>query len=241
MSGSILIYGDPKIGKTTDVAATFRNACWIETEPGGLTPVARALGYEPGHVIYVLGADRPLAEMKAALATAAGLAQSGEVNCVVIDTLSTWAERLIKSLTDSHKDGRQAYGALSSDVPGIVDELLELPCWKVVIAHMAPPEQDTAGVPLRGGPCLPGKKLTRSLPRKFDLVLRADIQDDLGDSRRAYSCDPTNRQWISGDRFGVTLPSQDMELRPLVYRIVTNNEEPPEEWQRKVLSIRSAQ
>lgn len=224
---------------TTDVAATFTKAFWIETEEGGLTPVPRALGYTPEHTAMVTDPSNPMAGMQAALVIATQKAHAGEVTGVIIDTLSTWAERLVKHRLTEALDARQAYGALTTDLPEMLDSFLALPVWTVVIAHAAPPEtEEKTGAFLRGGPCLPGKKLTRSIPRKFDLVLHADIEEGVGSARRVYRCDPTVRRWITGDRFGVTIPVQEMELKPLLYRILTGNEEPPEEWQRKVLNIR---
>ena len=83
---------------------------------------------------------------------------------------------------------------------------------------------------------LPGRRLPRALPPKFDIVLRADIDDSgLDGSERVYRCDPLDANWIMKDRLAVTEDVQPMELAPLVYRIKHPGKPVPEQLFEKKL------
>lgn len=228
---------------STDVGYTFRKAAWLQTEPGGLIPVVRCVGYTPQIVHTLFDSDDPVGEFKAVIdSVIIPGAANGTIKTVVLDTGSELAHRIETALHRKTKDGREVYQRVQSVFIESIDLLIKLGIWFVCICHEIGPEVDpSTGNRLRGGPLLPGKKLPRRLPPKFDLVLRADVEHGLtpGSSERVYRCDPLDSDYIMKDRFGVTLPVQPMELAPIVFRILNPGVEPPEELLRKRLNVRT--
>ena len=244
---SILLMGRAKIGKTTSIAYTFRNAAWITTERGGLIPVKRCLGFTPTFVWQQFDENAPLEEFDKIIDNEViPRVQSGIIKTVVIDTLTTFTERLINQLkggsskSGSQIHGKQAYGAIQDIVLERVDRLRNMGIWVIMTTHVRPPEFDEkTGMKLMGGPEFPGKKLTRSLPAKMDIVLMADIEQNAitGAARRILRCDPLSPDYLMGDRFGVTQPVQDMNLAPIVWRIKRPDQPVPEELMKMKLNV----
>jgi len=218
--------GRTKIGKTTTVAYAFRNAAWITTERGGLIPVKRCLGFVPSFVWTQYSEDNPLGEFESILEKEViPRARKGIIKTLVIDTLTTFTERLVAQLKDENKamHGLYAFGLLQDTVFALIDQLRNLGIWVVLITHVKPPQIDAkTGVKSMGGPEFPGKALTRSLPARMDLVLMADAEQPKisgGSARRIIRCDPLDPDYLMGDRFGVTQRVQDMNLAPIIWRI----------------------
>ena len=166
-------------------------------------------------------------------------AKAGEISSVVLDTGSEVAARMEGAFDKQFKDGRQVYQALSSTFVELIDTVIKLGIWFVMICHETPPEMDKTGQKLRGGPLMPGKKLPRRLPPKFDLVLRAAAKADSlgGEAKRVYECNPLSGDYIMKDRFGVTLKEQPMELAPIVFRIMNPGQPVPQELLQKQLKL----
>jgi hypothetical protein len=218
---SILLYGESGIGKTTDVGYVFRKAVWLQTEPGGLHPVLRSVGYTPDRIVEIFDIERPDKELEEGIAYALALKKEKLVTSVVLDTGSEIADRMLVMYLKKFRDPRQAYTAIQHDFTTSIRRLVGAGLWFIMICHEIAPEVDTkTGAKLRGGPMLPGRRLPRALPPKFDIVLRADIDDSgLDGSTRVYRCNPLDANWIMKDRLAVTEDVQPMELAPLVYRI----------------------
>lgn len=236
---SILIYGQSGIGKSTDVGYALRKAAWLQTEPGGLIPVVRCVGYTPQNVITLFDAVNPERELRNAVDTVLNKARSGHVSTIVLDTGSEITERMVGSYMKKNADGRMAYGKLMINVIEIVQKVIAAGVWFVCICHELPPEVDErTGNKLRGGPLFPGKKLPRSMPPKFDLVLRATTDKKVGSqAKRVYRCDPLDGDYIMKDRFGVTREVQPMELAPIVFRILHPGKEVPPALLEKKLTL----
>lgn len=230
---SILIYGDSGIGKSTDVANAFRKAAWILTEPGGLDPATRCLEYEPHPVYELFDVKQPEKEFNTLLnSTIIPKAESGEIRVVVLDTASEIADRIITSWIDKGMDTRQAYGKIVGEVLTPIRRLISLTpqgVWFICICHeIGPEKEEKTGNLLRGGPLMPGKRLPRQLPPKFNLVLRAAVSSDIGEETRVYRCNPTDPHFIMKDREGVVPREMPMELAPIVFRLLHPGQEPPE-------------
>lgn len=241
---SILIYGDSGIGKSTDVAYVYRRAVWLLTEPGGLVPAEQCIGHVPEHVCPLYDIDNPDRELRDVVENhVVPLACAGKISSVVLDTGSELADRMVAAWKARKMDVRQVFGRINDEFLTAIRRLInlkELGLDIVCICHEIGPERDDDGNLLRGGPLMPGKKLPRTLPPKFDIVLRAAISVDIGNKGRVYCCDPLDPSYIMKDRWGVTGAVQPMELAPIIYRIKNPGKEPPEDLLTKQLRQRSA-
>jgi len=226
---------------TTDVAWTFRKAAWLQTEPGGLIPVARAIGYTPPLVITLFDDVNPRAELMRARDQAVELVKEKKVTSIVLDTGSEIADRMVQAASKRYTNKMQVYGEIYVEFNDIIRTFVALTetygLWFICICHdIGPVVDEKTRQRLRGGPLLPGTKLPRAIPPKFDMVLRAAVHDDLTERRRVYLCDPMDPDYIMKDRFGVAGDIQPMELKPLIFKILHPNDPVPEEARTKQLN-----
>ena len=237
---SILIYGESGIGKSTDVGYALRKAAWLLTEPGGLIPVIRCIGYTPSIIHTLFDSKDPEGELRRAInrEILPGI-HSGEIRTVVLDTGSEIASRMEGAFGRRFTHGQQVYREIADVFVDIINILTTQGIWFVMICHEVPPELDKLGKKLRGGPLLPGKKLPRRVPPKFDMVLRATVKEGalVEDHERIYECNPLVMDYITKDRFGVTLPEQPMELAPIIWRIKNPGTPVPEQLLSKKLNF----
>lgn len=232
--GTICIYGRTKIGKTLDVNRCFHKSLVLQAERGAITSVEANLGRVPLH-IDCFDVDNPIEEMEQVIRQRVlpAIKKHG-LSCVIFDTLSDWADRVFYQLDVELKHhGMQVYPRVGGEVRRMVRLLLQHNVWVVCICHEAAPK-DLGGFQ-RGGPKLPGK-LVEDTPGLFDLIMRATITTDAGSMdgasggvKRVYQCDGLDSRWVSGDRYSVTKAEQPMDIRPLMYRILNNHQEPPPE------------
>ena len=239
---SILVYGASGIGKSTDVLYTFRKAAWLLTEPGGLIPAAECIGFDPHPVYELFDVDNPERELVDVInKDIIPMAQQGQISSVVLDTGSEWADRMMTKLMSSVRDPRQAYGGIVGSVLTPLRRLINLKqygVWVICICHETGPALDSdTKMRLRGGPLLPGKNLPRSFPPKFDLALRATVDQGLGEATRIYQCDPLDPDYITKQRGNAAPKKGPMELGPIVWRISRPGQPVPPEMLSKKLNL----
>jgi len=237
---SIAIYGPPKIGKTLDVAATFSRAFFLLADPGGLTSVKAHLGYTPPHV-ELINLDDPFGEIMRAIDQQVVLdIKAGKHTAIVIDTMSELADRIL-NVEDrlSKGNARQSYPKTAQKIKAITRKLLMFPIWFVGIFHEQEPIADESGY-IKGSLALPGSKLPFAIAGMFSTVIHAVAMPGMTDSGRVYTCNSVDPHWVSGDRTGACMTRQDMDLRPIVWRM-THGEEPMPEWQPKVKATKEQQ
>ncbi len=195
--------------------------------------MTRAIGYTPPLVITLFDDVNPRAELMKARDQAVELVKKKEVSTIVLDTGSEIADRMVHAASKRYANKMQVYGEVYVEFTDVIRTFVALTetygLWFVCICHdIGPVVDDKTRLRLRGGPLLPGTKLPRAIPPKFDLVLRADVEDDLTERKRVYRCDPMDRDYIMKDRFGVTQDVQPMELKPLIFKIMYPDLEVPE-------------
>ena len=221
MEASIGIYGPTKIGKTTDVFCAFRKAFCLLYEPGGLLSVEANLGYTPDHILFK-DLTKPYKETHEFVTKKLpGLVQQKGYKAIVMDTGSEFAARLlVANNTAFNDDGRKVYPKTTAQFMGILRSILNLGLWTVYIFHEQAPKQSESAF-TRGGPKLPGK-LVEDAPGLFSTIMRATYgtAGATGGVSRVYLCNPIDPQYIMGDRSGATGPCQDMDLRPILFRMM---------------------
>jgi AAA domain-containing protein len=165
----MLLLGEPKSGKTTMA---------VGTTPG---PV-RVILCESDHALipakrvtrnftYDVVTDHD--SMTSAILSAKRAVKAGEVESVVLDPLSTYGVNLLDIAMEAHKqDGRRAYPMVERQVCQIIDQLLAIPAHVIVISHFIAKEGDEASKVGEGMlPLLPGQKLQKLVPSKFNDVV----------------------------------------------------------------------
>jgi hypothetical protein len=222
---TILIYGKTKVGKTLDAAYTFgKNGYFLLSEPDGLASVEACLGFMPEHY-ELTNLANPYAEVTQHLQKVLlPLIKKGQVKCVIFDTGSEFADRLLSvELDNVGADARRAYPQVYRKFTSVIRTILLSGAWVVMLCHqkIADPDNDRMG-----GPLLPGR-LVESIPSQFSLILRASVKNTPAGRQRVYYCDPLDPEFLMGDRYGVAFEEQPMELRAIMWRIAHPGEDTP--------------
>lgn len=221
MTRSIAIYGESGVGKTLTVCATFKKAFVLLTDPGGLNSVEANLGFTPAHVELV-NLDKPFEEAKSFIQTKLpDIIKKGGYSAVVLDTGTELAMRVLDAkFATLGEDGRRVYPSAGREVVRILRMLLTLPVWTIVIFQEQGPEMKERGFQI-GGPRLPGTMAKDIIPL-FCEMYRIAIEDDptTMTARRVLKCDQLDKSWKMKSRHGAASEVQDLDLRPIVHRIM---------------------
>lgn len=224
---TILVYGKTKIGKTVDVQYTFgENGYTLNYEPDGLSSVEANLGFVPPYH-ELISITNPYGEtMEHLNKVVIPQIKSGKIKCVIMDTGSEFADRLLSvELGSVGQDARRAYPLVYQKFTTVMRTVLQSGAWFVMICHqkIADPENDRMG-----GPLLPGR-LVESVPSQFSLILRAAMKNTTTGRERVYYCDPLDPDFLMGDRYGAAFAEQPMELKAIMWRIANPEGTTPEE------------
>lgn len=223
--GSILIYGEAKVGKTLDACFAFQNSLVLLAEPGGLNSV----------YVQFKCAGIPLPNTKESGLTAVTLKNlvnpmqeiieilnnPGFMNgkrAVIIDTGTELADRIVAAVAASNPSNKFApYQQVYSQISTLVRVLLVREIWLVMLCHEKPTFYDDSGKKQKGCALFPGSALPAKMPGMFSTIIRATMKED---GSRVYQCDPKDSDWKTGDRFHACLPEQDLDLRPILWRMI---------------------
>ena len=224
MGATILIYGNTKVGKTLDACHTFKKGIVLLAEPDGLASVVSNLGYEPKH-IPLTNLDEPEVELVQAVETVRPMMMDGRCSCVILDTGTELGNRLLSSFRRRFpKNGFGAFGFVQDTIQDLIRRLQTTPAAFVMLCHESSPTIKD-GIKYLGGPLLPSKPLTQTVPTMFSVLLRARIHDRFG---RVYECTKDPCDWQMGDRYGATANLQPLDLRPIMFRIMFPGQDVPE-------------
>jgi hypothetical protein len=193
-----LIYGEGKLGKTTDCLYSFPFALWIAA-PGALNPSEGVCGYtvDKSRVFDL----QSIAEVTDRLQRL----RPHVVDAVVIDDLSLLAERSVLALQKQGFDKYVLWGRVRNDFLALRDVARRCGVHVVMNAHLGPPRM-ILNARVRGGPMLQGKAAD-DLPKACDIVLRAQPIPRLDKPFGlpvVYRCTPEDPDYVSGDRNHVT-------------------------------------
>jgi hypothetical protein len=218
----ITVYGKPKKKKTSDVLAAFPTALCIGV-PSAIALVAEnELGFTPA-----IHPEPPqtLPELVALLdyLSRSGLAR--QYGAIVVDdashicdrSLAVWHEEapLGKS---GKKDKFYAYQQLNKYLLAMSGLARHMGVHLVFTFHERAPGTDSDGFFQPGGPSLGSRKQTEVLPSWCDINVRAMIDSTYPDPwfPGVYFCDPTNPEWVTGDRTGVCWAKTPGNLREIL-------------------------
>jgi GTPase SAR1 family protein len=204
---SILLYGAPKIGKTT-LASKFPKPLFLATEPG-----LDALD------TYQVNVQ----EWKQMLDTLTALKrEQHDFKTVVVDTLDNAYLLCSKAVCQAHgKEHESDFGhgkgwaLVRNEFQNFLTRLVQLPTGTILISHSQTKEIDTpAGKVVRTVPALPGRTgeiITGFVAMILYIGLARKKENDQVVWERTIFTQPC-REWEAGDRTGL-LPKQ----LPLIY------------------------
>jgi hypothetical protein len=159
---AVITYGVPGRGKSVDNLLSFPNALFIGDE-AGLRPATHVAGFVPAHrmptVSNIPAICQVIRQMK------------GRFDTIVVDDFSLISERTFAEL-EKRYGGFDLFRAIREQLLDFRAAVRESTSHVIVNAHERPPHVDKlSGVPIMGGPKLPGK-MPEELPAAFDVILR---------------------------------------------------------------------
>lgn len=237
----VAVYGKPKNRKTSDCLAAFPNALCIGV-PSALTLVAQnELGFTPA---VHPSPPQTLAELVDLLYSVS--ISDHNYGAVVIDDASHICKRSMLAWEEAAPVGRSgkkdrfwAYQQLNRYLLQLAGISRHLGTHLVMNFHERSSGTDSMGNFTPGGPEVPSRNQTEMLPSWCDLALRATIDPTYPDPwfPSVYFCDPTDPDWVTGDRTGVCSRRTPGNLREILRASHSNyrlDRIPGLEWQDDV-------
>ena len=218
----ITLYGKPKRKKTSDALAAFPTALCIGV-PSAVSLVAQnELGFTPA-----VHPEPPqtLPELVALLDYLARSGMAQQYGAIIIDDASHICDRSIAVWHEEaplgksgKKDKFFAYQQLNKYLLTMSGLARHMGVHLVFTFHERAPGTDSDGFFQPGGPSLGSRKQTEVLPSWCDINVRAMIDPTYPDPwfPGTYFCDPTNPEWVTGDRTGVCWGKTPGNLREIL-------------------------
>lgn len=232
---NVLLYGQPKSGKSTAAATAPGPILWINAEGSGALGYARLMASTRDTGIFEVAIDKKLKNAASILDDVyKHVAKQREpiMTTVVVDTLAKVRDALIaKMVIPGAKNTLQQFGQVADKLGGFINAMRDLPVNLILIAHADMRESDEDGrivVPLIGG------KLTETVPGEVDVVaFCAPLTTDEGTRYFGQLVERKGR--IAGDRSGSLAGEQgirelDMSEWLSTYRVALTPDESDVPW-----------
>tara|TARA_R100001510_G_scaffold57677_1_gene66805 strand:+ start:5942 stop:6919 length:978 start_codon:yes stop_codon:yes gene_type:complete len=239
----ITVYGKPKQKKTSDALAAFPTALFCGV-PSAITLVAQnELGFTP-----TVHPDSPknLNELVGMLRMMATDGSAKPYGAVVVDDLSHLCQRSMLEWTESAPSGRSGkkdrfypYQQLNQMLLEIAHISRHLGVHLLMNFHERTPGTNAEGRFCPGGPDVPSRNQIETLPSWCDINVRAMVDPNYPDPwfPSIYYCDPTDPDWVTGDRTGVCTKKTPGNIREILRASESNYHLarlPGLEWQDEV-------
>ena len=242
----ITVYGKPKKKKTSDALATFPSALFLGV-PSAITLVAQnELGFTPS---VHPNSPKNLPDLVALLRHLATTGEAIKYGAVVVDDLSHLCQRSMLEWGEEAPTGRSGkkdhffpYQHLNHYLLEIAHLSRHLGVHLLMTFHERMPGTNAAGLFCPGGPDVPSRNQVETLPAWCDLNVRAMVDPNYPDPwfPSIYYCDPTDPEWVTGDRTGVCSKKTPGNLREILRASESNyrlNRLTDLDWQDEVADI----
>lgn len=218
----ITVYGKPKQKKTSDALAAFPRALFLGV-PSAITLVAQnELGFTPS-----VHSESPknLSELVSMLKSFAELQDKGDYDAVVVDDTSHLCQRSMLEWHEASPTGRSGkkdrfypYQQLNQHLLEVAHASRYLGVHLLMNFHERMPGTNADGRFCPGGPDVPSRNQVETLPSWCDISVRSMIDPTYPDPwfPSIYYCDPTNPEWVTGDRTGVCSAKTPGNLREIL-------------------------
>jgi hypothetical protein len=219
----VCVYGKPKKKKTSDAIAAFPNGLFIGV-PSAIALVANnELGIQPA--IHP-NPPQTLPELVQMLEQLSANPETLKpYGALIIDDAShicktsmlKWAEEAPTGRS-GRKDRFFQYQQLNSHLLQLAGLSRHLGVHLAMTFHERPPGSNVDGVFCPGGPDVPSRNQTETLPSWCDINVRSMIDPSYPDPwfSSIYYCDPTDSEWVTGDRTGVCSEKTPGNLREVM-------------------------
>jgi hypothetical protein len=218
----VTVYGKPKQKKTSDALATFPTALFLGV-PSAITLVAQnELGFTPS-----VHPDSPktLPELVSLLRILADTGKALQYGAIVVDDLSHLCQRSMLEWVEEAPTGRSGkkdrfypYQELNKHLLEIAHLSRHLGVHLLMTFHERTPGTNADGRFCPGGPDVPSRNQVETLPSWCDINVRAMVDPYYPDPwfPSIYYCDPTDPEWVTGDRTGVCTKKTPGNLREIL-------------------------
>jgi hypothetical protein len=202
-----------------------RRTRWIATERGALLPALNA-EINPSGVVpdfdEALDLVNPWGEAMRLLGDALDASRAGRYDAIVIDTLSSLADREMLRIRNVEKV-TDKFGAanrvLRQRILPVVWSLVSAGPMVIAISHDREPSVIDGHI-TRGGPRLAGD-LVSTVPSLFDMVLRCDIgASPTGEAIRVVRLQPLDKKYVDKDRFSQIKDGDPLDLKLILSRAI---------------------
>ena len=241
------VYGKPKKKKTSDVIAAFPNGLYIGV-PSAIALVANnELGIQPA--IH----PNPPQTLSDLVQMLEGLAQNPETlrpyGALIIDDASHICQQSMLYWQDNAPSGRSGkkdrfyqYQQLNRHLLQLAGLSRHLGVHLAMTFHERAPGSNIDGRFCPGGPDVPSRNQTETLPSWCDINVRAMVDPGYPDPwfPSIYYCDPTDSDWVTGDRTGVCTRKTPGNIREILRASTTGYQlarYPGLEWQDDVAEV----
>ena len=216
------VYGKPKQKKTSDALAAFPTALFLGV-PSAITLVAQnELGFTPS--VHPTS-PKNLPELVALLRNLADTGSAIPYGAVVIDDTSHLCQQSMFEWVNDAPTGRSGkkdrffpYQQLNSHLLELAHLSRYLGVHLVMTFHERTPGTNAEGRFCPGGPDVPSRNQVETLPAWCDINVRAMVDPTYPDPwfPSIYYCDPTDPDWVTGDRTGVCSAKTPGNLREIM-------------------------
>ena len=218
----ITVYGKPKQKKTSDALAAFPRALFLGV-PSAITLVAQnELGFTPS-----VHRDSPknLTDLVSMLKSFAEISHKAEHDALVVDDISHLCQRSMLEWAESAPSGRSGkkdrfypYQQLNQHLLEVAHTSRYLGVHLLMNFHERMPGTNVEGRFCPGGPDVPSRNQVETLPAWCDINIRAMVDPTYPDPwfPSIYYCDPTNPEWVTGDRTGTCSAKTPGNIREIL-------------------------
>ena len=239
----VTVYGKPKQKKTSDALAAFPTALFLGV-PSAITLVAQnELGFTP--TVHPQS-PKNLTELVFLLISLSETGDASQYGALVVDDFSHLCQRSMLEWAESAPTGRSGkkdrffpYQELNKCLLSVAHSARHLGVHFVMTFHERTPGTNADGRFCPGGPDVPSRNQVETLPSWCDLNVRAMVDPNYPDPwfPSIYYCDPTDPEWVTGDRTGVCTKKTPGNIREILRASQSNyrlERLPGLEWQDDV-------
>ena len=239
----IAVYGQPKRRKTSDMLASFPTALFIGVHSALCLVAENELGFTPS--VYP-EPPKTLPDLVALLTELNQQDLSSQCGAVIIDDASHLCKQSMLKWEEEAPVGRSGkkdrfyqYQQLDRHLLQLAGLSRHLGVHLAMNFHERMPGTNSDGHFCAGGPDVPSRNQVKTLPSWCDINVRAMIHPDYPDPWFAgtYYCNPSDPEWITGDRTGVCRKNTPGNLREILRSSKSNyhlGRLPGLEWQDEV-------
>jgi hypothetical protein len=239
----ITVYGKPKNKKTSDALATFPTALCLGV-PSAVSLVAQnELGFTPS---VNPTSPRMLPDLVRLLSYLGDSGDAQAYGAIIIDDASHLCQQSMLYWQENAPTGRSGkkdrfyqYQELNRHLLEISSLARHIGVHLLMTFHERLPGSNIDGRFCPGGPDVPSRNQVETIPSWCDINVRAMIDPTYPDPwfPAIYYCDPTDSEWVTGDRTGVCYDKTPANMREILRASQSNyklDRVPGLEWQDDV-------